>query len=121
MALIAVNGLTGPLPVEIPIVVMELLQLYTVFGTLEPVGVTNKVNTPLHRISELAVNELTLGVGFTVSVNDCGVPLHALDIGVTVMNPVIGTLLTRFVAVKAPMVVAPERPMPILLFVLVQL
>ena len=60
----------------------------------------------------------TLGVGFTVIVNDCGVPGQPIADGVTVMVAVTGVLV-KLIAVKDGMfpVPLPAKPIEGLLFV----
>lgn len=60
----------------------------------------------------------TVAVGFTVMVNDNGVPTHPLAVGVTVIVPVIGPFVP-FVVVNAGMLPFPlaASPIAVLLFV----
>ena len=80
-----------------------------------PVAVVDNVVEP-----QLFVTVTTgvAGVGFTVIVNVCGVPLHPLATGVTV---IVATCIVApaFVAVNDPMLPLPPaaRPMLVLLFV----
>lgn len=62
----------------------------------------------------------TVGVGFTVMVNEVGVPVHPLAVGVTVMVAVMGAAVV-LVAVNERMFPLPEPAKPIPGWLLVQL
>ena len=73
---VAVNDPMLPVPLAPrPMDVLSLLQLYTVPAT-EPLKVTTVVAAPLHNTS--LTTTATLGVGFTVMVNTCGVPVQVV-------------------------------------------
>lgn len=61
---------------------------------------------------------LTVGVGFTVKVNEAGVPTHPFAVGVTVMFEVIGAV-PLLVALNGAIFPLPllASPMDVLLFV----
>ena len=63
---------------------------------------------------------LTDGVGLTVIVKDCGVPVQLLAVGVTVITAV-ATVVPVLVAVNALMLLEPEAAIPIELLLLLQL
>ena len=101
-----------------PIVVLLLVQLYTVPGTA-PVKFTAVVLDPLH--STCGNTAFTVGIGFTVMVNVMDVPVQLppplVKIGVTVMVPVNGApVLLVAVKFRLPVPLAP-RPMDVLLLV----
>jgi hypothetical protein len=74
VALVAVKLAILPVPdAARPIVVLLLVQLYTVPATL-PVKFTAVVALPLH--STCGNTAFTVGTGFTVMVNVCGVPVQ---------------------------------------------
>ena len=74
VALVAVKLAILPVPdAARPIVVLLFVQLYTVPGTL-PVKFTAVVAEPLH--STCGNTAFTVGIGFTVMVNVCGVPVQ---------------------------------------------
>ena len=119
VVLVAVKLAILPVPLAArPIVVLVLVQLYTVPATA-PVKFTAVVLDPLH--NTCGITAFTVGTGFTVMVKLCGVPVQVppplVYVGVTVMVPVMGTLPV-LVAVKfrLPVPLAP-RPMAVLLLV----
>jgi len=95
---------------------LELVQAYVA----PAVGLVNEVagtTNPLHITTSAGTT--TVGVGFTVMVNDDAVPGQLLAVGVTVMVAVMG-LVPVFVAVKEAISPAPETARPIAGFELVQ-
>ena len=74
VALVAVKLAMLPVPdAARPIVVLVLVQLYTVPGTA-PVKLTAAVAEPLH--STCGPTAFTVGIGFTVILNVCEVPVQ---------------------------------------------
>lgn len=74
VALVAVKAAILPVPLAArPIVVLLLVQLYTVPAT-GPVKFTAAVVAPLH--NTCGATAFTLGIGFTVMVKLCGVPVQ---------------------------------------------
>ena len=76
---------------------------------------TAAVAAPLHLV--WSAGSLTCPVGFTVIVNDCGVPVHPSNEGVTVIVAVTGEL-PELAAVNEAMLPVPfaARPILVLLF-----
>ena len=107
-----------PVPVAArPIVVLLLVQLYTVPVTA-PAKVTAAVAAPLHTVWFAGC--VTVGVGFTVIVNVIGVPGQPFATGVTVIVATTGTI-PALVAVKLAILPVPEAARPILGVLFVQL
>lgn len=74
VTLVAVKLAILPVPLAArPIVVLLFVQLYTVPATA-PVKVTAVVALPLH--NTCGSTALTVGIGFTVIVKVCGVPVQ---------------------------------------------
>jgi hypothetical protein len=73
-----------PLPLAArPTFVFELVQLYTVPETKEPVGVIAAAVPPL-QVTWKGEKLLTLGLGLTVTVTAVGEPTHELEVEVGV-------------------------------------
>jgi hypothetical protein len=83
-----------------------------------PPKFTAVVGAPLHTV--WLGTAFTVGVGFTVMVNDVGVPGHPLAMGVTVMVAVMGADVA-LVALKEAIFPIPEAPKPMAGLLLVQL
>ena len=97
-------------PAASPIVVLVLLQLYTVPGT-GPLIVTAAVVAPLQRVW-LPI-AFTLGVGLTVIVKITGTPTQPVGaIGVTVTVATTGTV-PALTAIKPGILPTPAPPSPI--------
>ena len=81
-----------------------------------PVKFTASVCVPLHFVWSAGFT--TVGVGFTVMVNVVGRPGQPVDIGVTVIVPLIGAIVV-FVAVNEAISPVPlaVKPIAVLLFV----
>jgi len=113
VVLVAVKAAMSPEPVAAsPMEISELTQLYTVPATL-PENETPKVEVLWHKT--WLGTALTVGMGFTVMVNDVGVPVHVTPEfakeGVTKMVAVTGVLVV-LVAVKAAILPEPVAPRP---------
>ena len=118
--LTAVNDPILPVPPAArPMLVLSLVQLYTVPGT-GPVIVTAAVAVPLHKVW-LAIGS-TDGVGLTVIVKDTDGPVQVtpplVKLPVTVIVAVIGAVPV-LVAVKAGVLVEPALARPIAVLLLV--
>ena len=114
-----------PLPLAaIPVTatVLSLVQLYTVPATL-PLNTMVVIGFAEHTVCEDGVATAP-GVGFTVIVNDIGVPLQVTPplvyAGVTVIVPNIGAFVA-FVPMNEAIFPDPLAARPIAVFVLVQL
>jgi hypothetical protein len=117
VALVAVNDAMLPLPdAASPIAVFEFVQLNV--DPAVPVKFTAVVAVPAHKV--WFAGSVTVGVGFTVIVKVCGVPVHGPKTGVTVIVDVIGSAVA-LVAVKDAMFPLPDAASPIAVFELVQL
>lgn len=119
-----VNGLAAvklaifPVPLAgKPIAGLLLIQLYTVPATA-PVKVTAAVDAPRHSV--WLATAFTVGVGFTVIVKLCGVPVQVAAVGVTVIVAVC-TVVPVLVAVKLGILPVPPAASPMLVLLLVQL
>jgi hypothetical protein len=123
LTFVPVKDVMLPVPLEArPIDVLLFTQLYKVAAPL-PLKVIALTAVPLHTVS--FDGPATVGVGFTIIVNTCGVPKHvtALNVysGVTVIVAVTGTFVI-LVAVKDGIVLlVPLAAKPILIVLLVQL
>ena len=95
-------------PVIVPIVHVNVLATLAVRAMLVPV--------PLQIVFVAAV--VTVGAGFTVTMNVAGVPVHPFADGVTVSVAVIGEVVALLAANEG---ISPEplaaRPMSVLLFI----
>ena len=68
VVLVAVKAGIAPVPLAPrPIAVLELVQLYTVPPTNDPVGVTEAVSAPTQDTGAIAERLVTLGIGCTVA------------------------------------------------------
>ena len=94
-----------------------MVQLYVVPGTA-PVKFTAVVF--VFAQSTWSTGSTTVGIGFTVIVNVCGVPVHPLTVGVTVIVATTG-VVPAFTALNAAMFPLPDAANPIDVVVLVQL
>ena len=116
--LIAVNEAMFPEPEAArPMPGVVFVQLNVVAGTL-PLKVTAVVGAPLHNV--WLEGAVTLGVGFTVILKLCEVPVQLLAVGVTVIVAVTAAV-PRLVAVNDAIFPEPEDARPILEVVFVQL
>lgn len=114
--LVAVKAPMFPLPdAANPMEGVLFVHVNEVPGT-GPAKLTAVVVAPLHTV--WLVMAFTVGVGFTVMVNEVGGAVHTLAVGVTVMVAVTGAVPV-LVAVKLPMFPLPEpaNPMDGVLFV----
>jgi hypothetical protein len=91
-----------------PIEGVLLTQLNT--APAVPTKVTAPVSAPLH--TTWSAGSTTLGVGFTVIVKVCTVPVHDPKTGVTVIVATTGTA-PRFTPVKAAIFPVPDAASPI--------
>jgi hypothetical protein len=82
-----------------------------------PVKATAVVLAPLHMVC--AVGVLTVGVGFTVILKFCEVPIQPLAVGITMTLAVSG-VAPAFIAVKEAILPVPDAPRPMPGSVLVQ-
>jgi len=114
----AVKGGISPVPLTAkPIEVLLLVQIKLVAPTL-PVKFTALVGAALHMA--WLVGCTTFGVGFTVIVKNRALPGQPFAVGITVMNPVAGTI-PELTAVKEGIFPLPVAANPIEVLLLVQL
>lgn len=95
-----------------------LVQLYTVFGIVEPVKIIGSVERFVHNSCEGTGD--TVGLGRMLMEKLMLVPEQLFETGVTVIKPVMG-ILYRFVALNAGMEPLPNKGNPISELVFVQL
>ena len=100
-----------------PMAVLVFVHTKSVAVT-RPVKVTSVVSVPLQ--ITWSATAFTVGVGFTTMLNDCVIPLHEFDIGVTVNDALIGVFDT-FVAVNEIGLPEPVDVNPITVLLFVQL
>jgi hypothetical protein len=112
----AVNELISPVPLDAkPVDVVLFVQLKVVPATFNAdEKITGFVNTPL-QITWLAIAS-TVGLGFTVIVNEIGRPGQLLNVGVTVMVPKIAELEVFVVKKEGIVALFPDAPNPIAVF-----
>lgn len=115
---VAVKEAMLPIPVPLSPVAVLLLAQSKVVPLTPPVNVTAVVAAPLQTVWLDTV--FTVGVGFTVTVNELGVPVQLLATGVTVIVDVIGALVL-LVAVNGAIFPLPLAAKPIAEFEFAQL
>jgi hypothetical protein len=118
LVFVAVNDGMEPVPFAAkPIAGLLLTQEYTVPGTL-PVKFTAVVLLPEQRV--WSATAFTVGIGFTLIVNDLGVPLVTPSVGVTMIVATTGEVPV-LIAVNAAILPVPLAASPIDVLLLTQL
>jgi hypothetical protein len=113
---VPVNGEMFPVPVDASPIEELVFDHVNVVPLTAPVKVTPDVEVPLHTVW-LAIAS-TVGVGFTVIVNTCGVPaLQSVEVGVTVNVAVTG-VVPLFMAVNDAILPVPVEASPMLVLLL---
>lgn len=120
--LVAVKDAISPVPpAPRPMVISEFVQLYSVPATF-PEKVTMVDGAALHNV--WFTTAFTVGMGFTVIVNEVGVPVQVIPPlvywGVAVMVAVTGAFV-MLVAAKDPILPVPLAARPIVVLSLTQL
>jgi hypothetical protein len=115
---VAVNGVVLPTPLAPRPTVVLLLAHRNVVPLTVPVNVSAGMAVPLHTVC--AEGTVTSGVGLTVMVKLCAVPIQPAAVGVTVMAALSGTMPV-LTAVKAAMLPLPVAPRPTVVLLLDQL
>ena len=87
-----------------------------VFATADPLREIAEVATPLH--AAMFVTVFTLGLGFTIILNDAARPTQVLAVGVTV-NKAVSGIMPVFVPLKVAILLLPLAAKPIMLRLLV--